>query len=179
MKKGKCSVVFLAAISLLVVAAPSLWAKKHKKAAFSADDPTYILYQLLDNSYGGKLSNFYLLANIHPDLQNPKVQLQRVLRVDYNKNQYFGRFRIFVRDVGKLTPAQLKTYDIKQIFQFGESNVEEFEKIDPGPLGGTGDLYLSATSGGPLAPAPITDQVRQEYEMLITKYILPALKEKH
>ncbi len=176
-KKVKGSVVFLAAIGLLLLAVPSAWAKR-KNAPVNPDDPTYVLYQVLDNSYGGKLSNFYLLANIHADPQNPKVQLQRVLRIDYDKNRYFGRFRIYVRSVGKLTPAQMKTYNAKQIFQFGESDDAEFEKIDPGPLGETGDLYLKATSNGPLAPAPITDQARQEYESLITKYILPALKKK-
>ncbi len=135
-----------------------------------------MLYQLLDNSYGGKLSNFYLLAGIYEDPQQPGTELQRVLLIDYDKGRFFGRFRIYVRSVDKLTPAQMKAYDVKQIYQFGESDQAEFEKIDPGPLGGTGDLYLKATSNGPLAPAPITDQVRQEYDALITKYILPALK---
>lgn len=157
---------------------PCVWAKKRKKAALNPNDPTYKLYQLLNNSYGGKLTNLYLLANIYTDTQDPTTQLQRVIRVDYDKIRFFGRFRIYVRSVGKLTPAQLKTYDTKQIYQFGESDDSEFEKINPGPLGETGDLYLKASSNGPLAPAPITDQVRQEYEMLITKYILPALKKK-
>jgi len=177
-KKGKSWVVFLAATSSLLIAASSVVWARHKKASVSPNDPTYQIYQLLDNSYGGKLSDFYLLANIYADPQNPNVQLQRVLLVDYNKNQYFGRFRIYVRSVGKLTPAQLKTYSVKQIYQFGQSDDAEFEKIDPGPLGQSGDLYLKATNGGPLAPAPITDQVRQEYESLITQYILPALKKK-
>lgn len=176
MKKGKCSVVFLASISLLVLAIPSVWARRKKKEAVNPNDPTYKLYQLLNSQYGGKLTDFYLLANIHADPQNPKVELQRVLRVDYDKNQYFGRFRIYVRSVEKLTPAQLKTYSVKQIYQFGQSDDAEFEKIDPGPLGESGDLYLTATSAGPLAPAPISDEVRQEYELLITKYILPALE---
>lgn len=176
-KKGKSWVVFLAAASSLLIATSSIWAK-HKKAPVSPDDPTYQIYQLLDNSYGGKLSDFYLLANVYADPQNPKVQLQRVLRVEYNKDQYFGRFRIYVRSVGKLTPAQLKTYSVEQIYHFGQSDDAEFEKIDPGPLGQSGDLYLKATNGGPLAPATITDQVRQEYESLITDYILPALKKK-
>lgn len=137
-----------------------------------------MLYQLLNSSYGGKLSGLYLLANVYVDPQDPTNQLQRVIRVDYDKSRYFGRFRIYVRSVGKLTPAQLKTYDVKQIYQFGESDEAEFEKINPGPLGQAGDLYLKATSNGPLAPAPITDRARQEYEMLISKYILPALKKK-
>jgi hypothetical protein len=172
-----CSVVFLAAISLFAVATPSGWAKR-KEPVVDQDDPTYMLYQLLDGSYGGKLSDFYLLANVYADPQNPNNQLQHVLQVDYDKGRYFGRFRIYVRSVGKLTPDQLKTYNVKQIYQFGESDEAEFEKIDPGPLGGVGDLYLKAASNGPLASSPITDQVRQEFDNLITRYILPALKKK-
>jgi hypothetical protein len=173
----KCSVVFLGTICLLAAATPSGWAKR-KEPAVNPDDPTYMLYQLLDDSYGGKLSDYYLLANVYADPQDPSNELQRVVRVDYDKARYFGRFRIYVRSVGKLTPDQLNTYNAKQIYQFGESDEAEFEKIDPGPLGQTGDLYLKATSNGPLAPASITDQVRQEYDTLITKYILPALKKK-
>jgi hypothetical protein len=175
--RSKYSIVIVAAIIVLVSAAPSAWAKKKHKAV-SPDDPTYMVYQVLNDSYGGKLTDFYLLAGLNADPQKPGNQLQRVIRVDYDKKSFFGRFRIDVRDVGKLTPAQLKTYNVKQIYDFGVSDVAQFEKIDPGPLGGTGDLYLKATSDGPLAPAPITDEARQEYDTLITKYILPALKKK-
>jgi hypothetical protein len=175
-RKKKYPVVFLTAVCLLAVVLPSAWARKKK--AVSPDDPTYMVYQLLDNSYDGKLSDFYLLAGVYADPQDPSNQLQRVLRVDYDKNSYFGRFRIYVRSVGKLTPAQMKTYDPKQIYDFGESDQMEFEKINPGPLGETGDLYMEATNSGPLAPAPVTDAARQEYDNLITKYILPALKKK-
>jgi hypothetical protein len=177
LRKKTYSVVIMAAVSLLAVAVPSAWAKK-KHVSVSPDDPTYMVYQLLDDSYGGKLTDFYLLAGIYADPADPSSQLQRVVRVDYDKNRYFGRFRIDVRIVSKLTQAQLKTYDAKQIYRFGEADSMQFEKIDPGPLGGTGDLYLTATSNGPLAPAQITDQASQEYDMLITKYILPALKKK-
>lgn len=155
---------------------PSAWARRKKKQTVSPNDPTYKLYQLLNTKYGGKLTDFYLLANVHPDVQNPKLELQRVLCVDYDKDQYFGRFRIYVRSVQKLTPGQLKTYSVKQIYHFGQSDDAEFEKIDPGPLGQTGDMYLKASSTGSLTPSPITDQVRQEYELLVTKYILPALE---
>lgn len=175
MKKGKYSVFFLAATSLLLIAVPSAWARRKKKT-INPNDPTYKLYQLLDSSYGGKLGDFYLLANVYTEPQDPKEQFQRVLRIDYDKSRYFGRFRIYVRVVGKLSQAQLQTYNVKQIYKFGESDSEEFEKIDPGPFGGSGDLYLKATNSGPLAPAPITDQVREEYETLVSKYILPALE---
>jgi hypothetical protein len=176
-RNRKCLVVILAATSMLAVAMPSAWAKK-KQASVNPDDPTYRLYQLLNDSYGGKLADYYLLANLYPDPQDPSNQLQRVIRVDYNKSLFFGRFHIYVRSVGKLTPAQLKTYDAKQIYDFGESDDTKYEKIDPGELGGTGDLYMKASTNGPLAPVPITDQARQDYDMLITKYLLPALQKK-
>jgi len=176
LRKKRFPVVFLATLCLLAVAMPSAWARRKKHHGVSPNDPTYMVYQLLNNSYGGKLSNFYLLANVYTDPQSPKTQLQRVIRVNYNKNLYFGRFQIDVRSVDKMTSAQLKTYSVKQIFKFGQSDDARFEKLNPGPLGGTGDLYLTPSSDGPLASAPITDQTRQEYDMLITKYILPALK---
>ena len=177
MRKRKCLAVILAAAGLVTLANPSAWAKRKQKAV-SPDDPTYQLYQLLDDSYGGKLTDFYLLAGVYPDPQDPSSQIQRVVRVDYDKNRFFGRLQIYVRGVSKLTPDQLKTYDAKQIYDFGEADIMEFEKIDPGPLGGTGDLFLKSTDGGPLAPSPITDQIGQQYNDLITKYILPALKKK-
>ena len=177
LRTKKYLVVSLAVVGLLAVAMPSAWARRKHKSV-DTNDPTYRVYQVLNDSYGGKLADYYLLADLYPDPQNPGTQLQRVIRVDYDKARFFGRFRIYVRSVGKLTPAQLKTYDVKQIYDFGESDETEFEKINPGPLGETGDLYLTATSNGPLAPAAVTDQARQEYDMLITKYILPALKKK-
>jgi hypothetical protein len=176
-RNNKYMVAVLAAISLLVIALPSAWAKK-KHDPVNPDDPTYKLYQLLNDTSGGKLTDYYLLANIYPDPQDPEDQLQRVIRVDYDKSLFFGRFRIYVRSVGKLTPAQMKSYDAKQIYDFGESDDTKYEKIDPGELGGTGDLYLKASANGPLVPAPITDQARQDYDMLITKYLLPALEKK-
>ncbi len=178
MRKKKHSLVIVAGIILLAVAVPSGWAKKKKQQSVSPNDPTYRVYQLLDNSYGGKLTDYYLLADLYADPQNPSNQLQHVIRVDYDKTRFFGRFRIYVRSVGKLTPAQLKTYNTKQIYDFGNSDEAEFEKINPGPLGGTGDLFMKATSNGPLASAPITDQDRQEYDMLVTQYLLPALQKK-
>ncbi|HET7212427.1 MAG TPA: hypothetical protein VFL79_02465 [Terriglobia bacterium] len=176
--RKKYSVVIVTTIILFGVAVPSAWAKKKKAQSVSPDDPTYKVFQLLDDSYGGKLSDYYLLADLYVDPQNPSNQLQHVIRVDYDKSRFFGRFRVYVRSVGKLTPDQMGTYDLKQIYDFGESDDTEFEKINPGPLGETGDLYMQATADGPLAPAPITDEARQEYDTLITKYILPALQKK-
>jgi hypothetical protein len=178
LRKKKHLVVIVAAIILVAAAVPSGWAKEKKTRSANPDDPTYRVYQILDDSYGGKLTDYYLLADLYTDPQNPSNQLQHVIRVDYDKTRFFGRFRIYVRSVGKLTPAQLNTYDVKQIYDFGESDEAEYEKIDAGPLGETGDLFMKATSNGPLATAPITDEARQEYDMLITKYLLPALQKK-
>lgn len=168
--------VFLAAVSLTIIVVPSASARRKKKPVISPDDPTYQLYQLLDKSYGGRLKDSYVLADIYADPRKPGNQLQHVLRVDYDKNRFFGRLEIYVRSVGKLTPAQLKTYTVEQIYDFGEQDQEEFEKINPGPFGQTGDLFLRATSTGSLAPAPVTDEVRKEYDFFLTQYILPALK---
>ena len=178
MRKKKQLVVIVATMILIAVAVPSAWAKKKKSRSANPDDPTNKVYQILDDSYGGKLTDYYLLADLYTDPQNPSKQLQHVIRVDYNKDRFFGKFRIYVRSVGELTPAQLTTYNVKQIYDFGESDEAEFEKINPGPLGETGDLYLKATANGPLASAPVTDQASEEYDMLITKYILPALQKK-
>ena len=175
MKRIRFLAFFLAVVSLVFLAPTSAPAKRDNPTV-SPDDPTYQLYQLLDNSYGGKLKEFYVLANIYNDPEKPDNQLQYVLSVEYDKSRYFGRLRILVRSVGKLTPEQLKTYSPKQIYGFGEQDEEEFNKTDPGPLGQKGDLFLRATSLGPLAPASITDEVRKQYDSFITKYIMPALK---
>ena len=47
--------------------------------------------------------------------------LQHVLQVDYDRDRFFGRFRIHVRGVSQLTPAQLKEYTPGQIYGFGFS----------------------------------------------------------
>lgn len=175
MKNIRTWAAFLAVVCAGLMGISSASAKRNT-VTVSPDDPTYQLYQLLDNSYGGKLTDFYLLADIYNDPQKPEAQLQHVLCVDYDKGRFFGRLRIFVRSVGKLTPEQLKTYNTKQIYDFGEQDEEEFAKIDPGPLGQKGDLFLRATSLGSLAPAPVTDEVSKQYDLFLTKYVLPALK---
>jgi hypothetical protein len=148
-----------------------------KKGAVSPDDPTYRLFQLLDNSYVGKLTDFCVLADTYADPNHPAQMLQHVLQVDYDKNRFFGRFRIYVRGVSQLTPAQLKEYTPPQIYGFG-SDVEKFEKIDPGPLGEVGDVYCRTAGNGTLNPVTITDDANREYELLLTQYVLPALEKK-
>lgn len=157
-------------------AAPLAWAR-HKAENFSSGS-TGQLYALLNESFGGRLSNFYILADQYPDPKNPKSQLQHVLSVTYNKSLFFGRFVIKVRSIGKPTADQLKTYTPKQLFGFGETDSQEFEKIQPGPFGSAGDLYLREDDGGSLASAPITDEVRDAYNRFVTQYILPSLQKK-
>jgi hypothetical protein len=151
---------------------------KQKAEAVDPNDPTLRLFQLLDNSYGGKLEDFYVLADIYSDPKKPGQELQRVLRIEYGKSHPFGKLKIYVRSVGKLAPDQLKTYTPKIVFDFGETDLEKFVKTEPGPLGKTGDLYLRSTEDRPLATSPVTDEARKAYEHLITDYLLPALQKK-
>lgn len=140
------------------------------------NNPTQRLFEFLDNSKAGKLADFYVIADTYADPSHPGQQLQRVLKVDYDKARFFGKFRIYVAAVAVLTPDQVKTYTPEQIFNFG-TVVEKFEKINPGPLGEEGDMYLRAQGNLPPAAAPITDDVRKEYDTLVTEYILPALQQ--
>ncbi|HEV2419036.1 MAG TPA: hypothetical protein VGX94_14665 [Terriglobia bacterium] len=164
------------AVGLLCYAPPlRALPRKHKpKEAVAANDPTSRLYQMADQSLNGKFS-LYLLANIYTD-PSTGSQFQRVLRVTYDKTLYFGRFTIHVRSVSKLTPDQLATYTPEDIFNYGNADTAEFEKINPGSFGKTGDLYLAASNGQPLASAPIDSDVQSRYETLVTDYILPAVE---
>jgi hypothetical protein len=159
---------------LAFCAAPLALARQ--KTEYVSGGATRQLYQLLDDSYGGKLSDFYVLADQYTDAKNPDSRLQHVLSVAYDKNLYFGRLVIEVRSIAKPTLDQLKTYTPKQMFNFGESDSQKFEKITPGPLGTEGDLYLSAQDDDPLTSSPVTDEVREEYDHYIARYILPALQ---
>jgi hypothetical protein len=151
---------------------------KEKTQAVSPDDVTLRLFQLLDTSYAGKLSEFYVIGDVYKDSKIPDKELQRIFKAEYDKDRAFGRFRLYVRSVDKLTPGQLKDYTSKQVYDFAEVDVEKFTKTDPGPFGKAGDLYLQATENGPLATAPTTDDVRKEYETYIAQWILPALEKK-
>ena len=163
---------------LSTVGLPLLHLAKEKAPALSPDDLTLRLFQLLDTSYGGKLSEFYVIGDIYKDPKIPDKELQHILRAEYDKDRAFGRFRLYVRSVDKLTPGQLRDYTPKQIYEFGEVDVEKFTKTDPGPFGKTGDLYFRATENGPLATAPITDELRKEYESYLTQWLFPALAKK-
>jgi hypothetical protein len=157
---------------------PGLHLAKEKTPAVSPDDLTLRLFQLLDTSYGGKLAEFYLLGDVYKDPKIPDKELQHIFKAEYEKDRAFGRFRLYVRSVDKLTPGQLKEYTPKQIYEFGEVDVEKFTKTDPGPFGRTGDVYFRAIPDGALAASPVTDEVRKEYENYITQWLLPALQKK-
>ena len=180
MRTQRPTFLLLAAFSALLMTAglPSLGLAKDKPVAVSPDDPTLRLYQILDNSYGGKLADFYVIGDVYKDPKVPDKELQHVFKAEYEKTRAFGRFRLYVRSVDKLTPGQLKDYTPQQVYEFAEVDVEKFTKTDPGPLGRTGDLYFQATENGPLATVPITDEARREYETCLKDWILPALEKK-
>jgi hypothetical protein len=152
---------------------------KEKTPAVGPNDPTVRLYSLLDSKYNGKLSDFFLLADVVNDPKNPGQSQQHVLRVDYGKDRAFGRLNIHVRTVGQLSPDQLKTYTPKQIYDFAEADSAKFTKTDPGSFGRPGDLYFEAPpDGGALATVTTTPEVQALYERLVTQYLLPALEKK-
>ncbi len=151
---------------------------KDKTQRVDADDPTYRLFQLLDSSHGGKPEDFCLLADLYNDPTKTDQEYRHVLRVDYDKNRSFGKLNLYVRAVAKMTPEQLRTYTPKQIYEFGETDLEKFVKTEAGPFGRPGDIYLRAREDSPLSAAPITDEVRNSYEFFVTQYLLPALQKK-
>ena len=150
---------------------------KHKEDA-DQDGPTARLFQFLDSTHSGKLAGFYLLADLYKDSNKPDEEFRHVLRVDYDKNRGFGKLNLYVRSVGQMDKDQLTAYSPKQIYEYGEVDLEKFVKTAPGSLGGPGDVYLRSGGDTPLASAHVTDEARKEYEAFITQYILPALQKK-
>jgi hypothetical protein len=151
---------------------------KEKVAPVDTNDPTYRLFQLLDTARSGKLTDFYLIADVYKDPANPNVELQHILRADYDKNRGFARLSLYVRSVGKIAPEQMRVYTPKEFYEFGLADLEKFMKTDPGPFGGLGDAYLHSDGERPLATAPITDDMRRAYELFVTQHLLPALQKK-
>ncbi len=166
---------------LAVAGLPGYFSKfltaKEKAPAVGPDDATFRLFQLLDNSYEGRLPDFYVLADIYKEAKTGD-EFQHVLRASYGKNRAFGKLNLHVRSLAKMDPEQLKAYTPKQIYEFGAEDTEKFVKSEVGPLGRTGDLYLRAVGDHPLASAPITDEARKAYESYVTQYLLPALQKK-
>lgn len=153
---------------------------KDRSSPVDPNDATLRLFQLLDDTHNGKLSDFCILADVYKDKTstNPDAEFQHVLRVDYDKDRSFGKLNIHVRTMDKLAPEQLKTYSPKQIYDFGDDDSEKFVKSEPGPLGRPGDMYLRATADHPVTDTPITDEARKAYETYVTVYIIPALQKK-
>ena len=81
---------------------------------------------------GGKLAEFYVLGDIYKNPKAADEELQHVFRAEYDKDRAFGRFRLHVRSVDKLTEEQLKNYTAKEVYEFGEMDAEKFTKTDPG-----------------------------------------------
>jgi hypothetical protein len=152
---------------------------KEKASQVGPDDPTVRLYNLLDSKYNGKLDDYVVLADLVDDPKNPGQAQQHVLRIDYSKDRAFGKLNIHVRTVAQLTPAQLKAYSPKQIYDFAETDTAKFTKTDPGPFGRPGDVYFEPTSdGGALGSSQATPEVQTQYERYVTQYLLPALEKK-
>ncbi len=180
MRSCRPTFLLLAAICAVLITAgfPTFCVAKEKSVAISPDDATLRLFHLLDSSYGGKLAEFYLVGDVYKDPKNADKEFQRVFKAEYDKDRAFGRLRIYVRIVDKLSPGQLKDYTPKQIYEFADADMEKFTKTDPGPLGRTGDLYFQATENSPLATAPISEEARKEYEDCVLQWLMPALEKK-
>ena len=124
------------------------------------------------------MDDFYFIGDVYKDEKNPEIQQQHILRADYDKTRGFGRLNLHVRSVGKINPQQMEAYTPKDFYDFGLVDLEKFLKTDPGPLGKPGDLYLRTHDDQPLHTTPVTDEVRKEYELFLTQYLLPALEKK-
>src|SRR5215831_9262341 len=125
---------------------------KEKAPRIDPNDPTQRLFDLLDTTRGGKLEDFFVLADVYSEQGK---EFQRVVHADYDKNRAFGKLRISVRSVAKMAPEQLQTYTAKQVYDFGEVDLEKFVKTEPGEFGKPGDIYLRGDAETPLATSPI------------------------
>ena len=164
-----------AIIMLVVLGTANVRIGRAKEKAIDPNDPTLRLYGLLDTTREGKMPDFFLLADTYSEQGK---EFQRVLRAEYDKNRAFGKLRIYVRSVAKMAPEQLQSYTAKQVYDFGETDLEKFVKTDPGEFGKQGDIYLRGDAESPLTTAPITDERRKSYETLVVQYLLPALQKK-
>jgi hypothetical protein len=153
----------------------SLLSAREKTPFVNPNDPTVKLYALLDTKHDGKLEEFYFLGDVFKDASHPDQEWQHVILAEYNKNLFFGRFKMTVRSISKPTPDQLKAYTVKALYDFG-SDSARFAKIDPGTFGQKGDLYMVVAADKPIASAPITPEVQATYEKYVSQYLLPALE---
>ena len=148
---------------------------KEKAPRVDPSDPTLRLFDFLDSTRNGKLEDFFALADIYSEQGK---EFQHVVRAEYDKNRAFGKLRIYLRSVAKMAPEQLQTYTPKQVYDFGEVDLEKFVKTEPGEFGRQGDIYLRGDAENPLATSAITDEARKSYQMLVAQYVLPALQKK-
>jgi hypothetical protein len=152
---------------------------KDKGTRIDPNDPTFRLYTLLDSKYNGKLSDFYVLADVLNDPKNPGQSQQHILMIEYSKDRGFGKLNMHMRTVAQLSPEQMKTYSPKQIYDFAESDSAKFTKTDPGPFGKQGDVYFEPTAeGGAMGSVPVKPEVQAQYDRFVTEYVLPALEKK-
>jgi hypothetical protein len=164
-----------AIVILVVLGAATGRIGRAKEKAIDPNDPTLRLYALLDTTRAGKMPDFFLLADVYTEQGK---EFQHVLRAEYDKSRAFGKLKIYVRSVAKMAPEQLQSYTAKQVYDFGETDLEKFVKTDPGEFGKQGDIYLRGDAENPLATTPITDGTRKTYEILVAQYLLPALEKK-
>ncbi len=171
-------IIFGIALMILVLGGSGTeLAAKDKSQQVGPNDPTVRLYSLLDSKYNGVLEDYCVLAGLVDDSKNPGQKQQNVLRIEYKKDRAFGKLRIYLRSVAQLSPAQMKTYSPKQIYDFAETDSAKFTKTDPGPFGRPGDVYFEpASEGGALAPVNVTPEVQAHYERLVTEFLLPSLE---
>jgi len=178
----QCRVGRPAAIAVLLVIVCSSYARagpqrKDKKNEVDPNDCTCRLYQFLDESRGGKVEELYALGDVYQDPKSGE-EFRHVFKVEYDKSRAFGKLKIYVRAVGKMSPEQLSTYTPQQIYDFGESDLEKFVKTDCGFYGKAGDIYLQPNEDGTLGTAAITDEARKRYDNFLCQYVLPALLKK-
>jgi len=133
----KLTLAILFVAGLAGIAAPIL-AAKDKTPPVDPNDATLRLYQLLDNSRGGKLTGFFVVADVYKDPSSPDEELQHVLRIEYDKDRGFAKLNLYVRSVGKIGPEQMKMYTPKELYDFGISDQEKFMKTEPGSFGRAG-----------------------------------------
>lgn len=176
MRKTVPALLGIVALSMFFEAAGvRVGVAKEKAQRVDPNDPTLRLFDLLDNTRNGKLEDFFALADVYSEQGK---DFQHVIRVDYDKNRAFGKLRIYLRSVAKMAPEQLQTYAPKQVYDFGETDLEKFVKTEPGEFGKQGDIYLRGDAENPLATTPITHEAHKSYDMLVTQYLLPALQKK-
>ncbi|HMD99118.1 MAG TPA: hypothetical protein VKM93_17550 [Terriglobia bacterium] len=174
---GRFAVIAVLLVITWSCSAGSNLQAKDKKNEVDPNDCTCRLFQFLDDSRGGKLDGFYALGDVYQDPKSGE-EFRHVFKVEYDRGKAFGRLKIYVRAVGKMSAQQLSTYTPQQIYDFGESDLEKFVKTDCGQYGKAGDLYLQPNEDGPLATSPITEEARKRYDSFLCQYVLPALQKK-